>query len=158
LNLYYYGGFFDLMAAFVNLVSPFCVYETRHLLGGIFIFSGLSGAAVLSCRLACQRAAFIAVALLSLSPLSSRHSLLNPKDAPLAWLLVWLGYYACRAIDEGVPRCGTIIGLGVVLGLAFGTRIMAMQWLCYIAAALVLGQILRRWRPSADIPAVGRIA
>src|SRR3954471_20795626 len=34
INLFLYGGFFDLLAALLNLVSPFETYETRHLLGG----------------------------------------------------------------------------------------------------------------------------
>src|SRR5438309_507432 len=35
INLYLYGGFFDLVAALCNLVSPFGQYETRHLLGAV---------------------------------------------------------------------------------------------------------------------------
>src|SRR6188474_3944198 len=33
INLRYYGGAFDLIAAALNTVSPFGEYETRHLLG-----------------------------------------------------------------------------------------------------------------------------
>ena len=34
INLRYYGGAFDLIAASLNTISPFGEYETRHLLGG----------------------------------------------------------------------------------------------------------------------------
>ena len=42
MNLFFYGGFFDLVAALLNRVSTLGIYETRHLLGaaiyGVLIF------------------------------------------------------------------------------------------------------------------------
>ena len=57
INLFLYGGFFDLAAALSNLISPFGVYETRHLLGGVMFLAGLFGAWKLTNLLAGERAA-----------------------------------------------------------------------------------------------------
>src|SRR6266571_5925931 len=40
-NLYYYGGGFDLLAALAAKVLPFTVFETRRLLGATVGFLGL---------------------------------------------------------------------------------------------------------------------
>lgn len=61
LNLYYYGGLFDLLAALLNLISPFGEYDTRHLLGGLFGVWGVIGAGLLARRLAGPRAGFLAM-------------------------------------------------------------------------------------------------
>jgi len=156
LNLFYYGGFFDMVAAAVNRVSPFGVYETRHLLGGLFMLVGLVGAWRLTRLMAGPRAAFLAVALLIFTPLMYGHSFINPKDAPLAWLSLWVLYYAARAIDEGRPRPATIVGFAIAVGLAMGTRLMAAQWLVYILAALLLGLALERLKPRAGEPPLAR--
>ncbi len=76
------------------------------------------------------------------------HSFINPKDAPLAWLSLWVLYYAARAIAEGRPHPATIAGFAIAVGLAMGTRLMAAQLLVYILAALVMGLIMERLRPQ----------
>ena len=138
LNLRYYGGAFDLVAAGLNAVSPFGEYETRHLLGGIVGLVGFFGAWRLTGLLAGQRAAFIALLLLALTPLLYGHNFINPKDAPFAWALVWSMYYACRAIMElPKPSRGAAIGLGVALGLALGTRVVGVIALVYCAPSFL---------------------
>ena len=136
-NLYLYGGFFDLIAAMLNRVSPFGMYETRHLLGGLVFLAGLIGAWRLVHLLAGKRAALIALICLATTPLLYGHAFINPKDSPLAWLLVWVIYFGCRILDtpERVSR-GAIVGFGVSLGLALGTRVIAVAFPTYVAAVL----------------------
>src|SRR5262249_53893069 len=100
LNLRYYGGAFDLVAAIANRVSPFGEYETRHLLGGLVGLVGYIGLWRLARLLAGERAALFVLALAALTPLLYGHDFINPKDAPFAWTLVWTIYYVCRVIDE----------------------------------------------------------
>jgi hypothetical protein len=157
LNLFYYGGFFDLIAAIANLVSPFGVYVTRHLLGGIFLLVGLAGAWRLVRLLAGERAALIAILMLTFNPVLYGHSFINPKDAPLAWLFLWVIYYACRAIEEGRPKVTTIVWFGVVAGLAFGTRVLAAPLLVYILIALGVGGLMNMWRPEYGTNPFGRM-
>lgn len=136
INLYQYGGFFDLLAAVAANISPFGEYETRHLVGGLMMTAGLFGAWRLTRLLAGDRAALIAIVCLATTPVLYGHSFINPKDAPLAWLGVWVAYYACRALGEERTSWRTIVGLGVSLGLALGTRIIAFAFVAQIGAIL----------------------
>jgi hypothetical protein len=140
LNLWFYGGFFDLCTAIVNQFTPFDMYATRHLLGGLFGVVGYFGIWRLTKLLAGDWAALIALAILASAPLLYGHMFINPKDAPFAWLTVWVLYYGCRALMEGERvTWKTILGLGITLGLALGTRIMAMAWLLSILGAFAVG-------------------
>jgi hypothetical protein len=137
-NLRYYGGAFDLIAAILNTVSPFGEYETRHLLGGAIGVVGAIGIWRLARLLAGERAGFFALALAVLTPLLYGHSFINPKDAPFASALVWTIFYICRTIMESPrPRRATVVGLGVALGLALGTRVVAVIVLLYCVPAFV---------------------
>ena len=136
-NLYLYGGFFDLIAALLNKVSPFGMYETRHLLGGLIFLAGLIVAWRLVHLLAGSRAALIAVVCLATTPLLYGHSFINPKDSPLAWLLVWVIYFGCRILCAPErASIATIAGFGISLGLALGTRVIAVAFPAYVAAVL----------------------
>jgi hypothetical protein len=146
INLRYYGGAFDLIAAGLNTISPLGEYETRHLLGGAIGFVGTIGAWRLARLLAGERAGLFVVTLMALTPLIYGHSFINPKDAPFACAVVWSIYYSCRAIVEAPhPNRGTAIGLGVALGLALGTRVVAVIVLLYCTpafAAYTIGRYL----------------
>jgi len=145
INLYQYGGFFDLVSAITSNVLPFGEYETRRLVGGAFFLTGLLGSWKLTRLLANERAALIAVACLATTPLLFGHSFINPKDAPLAWLAVWVAYFSCRAVGEDRPSWRTIAGVGVSLGLALGTRIIAFAFVAQIGAILAV-RMLALWR------------
>ncbi|MGE4062473.1 MAG: glycosyltransferase family 39 protein [Rhodospirillaceae bacterium] len=138
INLYQYGGFFDLLAALAEHIFPFGEYETRHLVGGLFFLLGLFGAWRLANLLAGERAAFLAVVCLIATPMLYGHSFINPKDAPLAWLGVWVAYFTCRALGERPVAWRTVAGLGVSLGLALGTRIIAFAFIAQIGAVVAL--------------------
>ena len=156
MNLYYYGGFFDLVAAILNRISPFGVYETRHLWGGVVFLVGLVAAARLGTLLAGARAGFFAVAVLGINALLYGHGFINPKDTPLAWLALWTIYFAVRAIVEGNPRTSTLIGFAISAGLTVGTRIIGLFILGAIAGGIILGMIAHRYR--ATNPPMGRAA
>jgi len=154
INLRYYGGAFDLIAAIVNTVSPFGEYETRHLLGGMTGFVATIGAWRLARLLAGERAGLFVVALMALTPLVYGHSFINPKDAPFACAVIWSVYYSCRAIVEAPrPSRATAIGFGIALGFALGTRVVAVIALVYCAPAFV-AYTIGRYRESHSIRAV----
>ena len=143
-NLFLYGGFFDLTAAILNLVSPFSVYDTRHLLGGVIFVSGLFAGWKLTKLLAGERAALIALACLATTPLLYGHGFINPKDSPLAWFGIWTAYYSCRILGtEGRISWGTVVGFGVSLGLTVGTRVIGIAYLDYLALVLVVAAVAR---------------
>lgn len=138
INLYQYGGFFDLVGAIASHISPFGEYETRHFLGGLFFLAGLFGAWKLTRLLAGARAALIAVICLATTPLLYGHSFINPKDAPLAWLGVWVAYFSCRVLGEERASWRSIAGLGVALGLALGMRIIAFAFIGQMGAVVAV--------------------
>ena len=146
LNLFLYGGFFDLLAAQANLVSPFGLYETRHLLGGLIFLTGLLGAWKLTHLLAGERAALIALACLATTPLLYGHGFINPKDSPFAWLGLWTTYFCCRllgAAGGGRPAWGVIAGLAMSLGLTVGTRVVGLVYLFIFAAVFAVSVTAR---------------
>ena len=157
-NLYLYGGAFDLTAALLNQVSPLGEYETRHLLGGLVGVLGLLGAWRLARMLAGERAGFFAVVLLTLIPDYYGHMLINPKDVPFACGMTWTLHLACRTIGQlPKPRLGTVLGLGVALGLTLGTRIGAILAGFYLV--VILGVYLALlWRAGASGVETMRVA
>lgn len=82
--LMYYGGFFDLVCAIVNKVSPFEEYTTRHLLNAWAGFLAIFFSARIVAILADKRWATLCIWLMFLSPFFLGHSMNNPKDIPLA--------------------------------------------------------------------------
>jgi 4-amino-4-deoxy-L-arabinose transferase-like glycosyltransferase len=154
INLRYYGGAFDLIAAIVNTFSPFGEYETRHLLGGLVGLVGTIGAWRLARLLAGERAGLVVVALMAMTPLVYGHSFINPKDAPFACAVIWTIYYSCRALVEAPrPARATAIGLGIALGFALGTRVVAVIALAYCAPAFV-AYTIGRYRESRSVRVV----
>lgn len=154
MNLYFYGGFFDTVAAAVNLVSPFGEYETRHLLGGLMGVFGYAGVYLLARMLGGDRVGLVALVLLVTTPLLYGHALINPKDAPFAWLTVWTLYFGCRSLMQGEDATwSTILGLGVMLGLALGTRVIAAAWFMAIVGAHIVAVVSaqpHQWRDWWD--------
>jgi len=153
-NLFLYGGFFDLTAALLNLISPFGVYETRHLLGGLIFLAGLVGGWKLARLLAGERAGLIALICLATTPLLYGHGFINPKDSPLAWLAIWTTYFCCRFLAApGKASWGLVAGLGISLGLTVGTRVIGVVYLVYLAGvcALAAGARVTHGEPAADI-------
>ena len=146
INLRYYGGAFDLLAAIVNLISPWGEYETRHLLGGLLGVLGYVGAWRLTRLLAGDRAALIVLVLLALTPLLYGHNMMNPKDAPFAWAMVWATFYLCRlALELPMPRTATLVGLAISIGLAIGSRVGGVLVLFDGLSLLLAYVIQRKW-------------
>ena len=150
LDLFRYGGSFDLVAAILNQFSPFGEYETRHLLGGLIGVAGLAGAYRLGRHLRGERAGFLALLLLGLTPAYYGHSFINPKDAPFAAAMVWTLYYVCRVITQlPQPSWRLLVKLGITLGLALGTRVAAVLVGPYLLLSVALF-LWSEWRRSHD--------
>jgi hypothetical protein len=139
IDLFRYGGLFDMVAALLSKISPFGMYETRHLLGGLVGILGLVGVWRLGRVLGGYRAAFLAMLLLALTPSFYGHSFNNPKDAPFAGAMVWVLYYTCRIILElPKPRLSLVLKFGLSFGLAISIRVGAILAVPYIGFGVVL--------------------
>jgi len=124
-NLYMYGGGFDLLAALVAKVLPFGLFETRRLVGAAVGLVGLFITWRLGRRLGGPFAGLVALILLAACPLYYGHMFINAKDGPFAVTSVLALLGIVRAFQE-YPRAtpATIALCGVGIGLAVGSRVM----------------------------------
>ena len=138
-NLYYYGGGFDMAAALAAKVSPFGLFETRRLAGAAVGIVGLMATWRLGRRLGGPLAGLSALALLAACPLYYGHMFMNPKDAPFAAAMIVLLLGVVRAFDEyPAPRLRSLALIAIALGAAFGSRILALLAAPAAAAGLLL--------------------
>ena len=125
-NLYKYGGGFDMAAALAAKVLPFDLFETRRLVNAAVGIVGLFATWRLGRRLGGPVAGLAALVLLATCPLYYGHMFINAKDAPFATAMAVLLLGMVRAFDEYPrPSARTMALAGVGLGLAFGSRILA---------------------------------
>ncbi|MGH6790422.1 MAG: glycosyltransferase family 39 protein, partial [Pseudolabrys sp.] len=126
-NLYKYGGGFDMTAALAAKVLPFDLFETRRLIGAIVGLVGLAVTWRLARRIGGPLAGLIALALLAACPIYYGHMFMNAKDAPFATAMIVLTYGVVRALEAyPQPDARAVALAGVGLGLAFGSRILAV--------------------------------
>jgi 4-amino-4-deoxy-L-arabinose transferase-like glycosyltransferase len=138
-NLYKYGGGFDMSAALAAKVLPFGLFETRRLIGAMVGLIGLFATWRLGRRLGGPLAGLSALVLLAACPLYYGHMFMNPKDAPFAAAMAVLLLGLVRAIDEyPQPTARSMALVGVGLGIAFGSRILAVLAAPYVALGLLL--------------------
>src|SRR5215510_6685045 len=155
-NLYMYGGGFDLLAALVAKVLPFTVFETRRLVGAAVGLVGLIVVWRTTRRVGGSVAGLIALVLLASCPLFVGHQLINAKDGPFAVAMAILLLGLVRAFEQyprPSPAAVALTGLG--FGLAIGSRIMGGFGAIYALALLVAASARREGlRPASA--ALGR--
>jgi hypothetical protein len=138
-NLYMYGGAFDMLAALLAKALPFGLFETRRLTGAIVGVAGLIITWRIARRVAGPPGGLIALLLLATCPLYYGHMFMNPKDAPFAVAMALLLFGLVRALSEyprPTPAAVALFGIG--LGLTIGTRIIGGMAGLYAAAAVAL--------------------
>jgi 4-amino-4-deoxy-L-arabinose transferase-like glycosyltransferase len=124
-NLYMYGGGFDLLSTVVAKILPFDEFATRRLVGAAIGLAGLLATWRLGRRLGGPLAGLIALALLAACPLYYGHMFINAKDGPFATAMVIALLGIVRAFEE-YPRAtpATIALCGIGVGLAVGSRVL----------------------------------
>jgi 4-amino-4-deoxy-L-arabinose transferase-like glycosyltransferase len=124
-NLYMYGGGYDVLAALAAKVLPFDLFETRRLVGAVIGIIGLFVAWRLGRRLGGPLAGLIALILLAACPLYYGHMFINAKDAPFAVVMVIALLGIVRALEEYPrPTPPTLALCGIGVGLSVGARVM----------------------------------
>ncbi|MGO8923171.1 MAG: ArnT family glycosyltransferase [Xanthobacteraceae bacterium] len=124
-NLYMYGGGFDILATLAAKILPFGLFETRRLLGAVVGLVGLFATWRLGRRLGGPLAGLLAITLLATCPLYYGHMFINAKDGPFAAVMAVALLGLVRAFDE-YPRAtpATIVLCGTGVGLAIGARVL----------------------------------
>lgn len=137
-NLYLYGGLFDLIAAMLERILPFNVWDLRHLLSAAFGLLGLAGAWMLARRLVGEVPALVALGLLALTGAWTGTMFTHTKDVPFAAVMVWALYFTVSfAARLPALRARDVAGLGIALGCAFGLRVGAVFAVFYLAVAVL---------------------
>src|ERR1700744_6164559 len=131
-NLYMYGGGFDMAAALLHKVIPLELFEKRRLVGAIVGIIGLAVTWRLARRVGGPLAGLAALLLLALCPTFYGHMFMNPKDAPFAVALGILMLGLVRLAEEyPAPSPSTILIVGVGAGLSLGSRVLGGLALVY---------------------------
>jgi len=124
-NLYMYGGGFDILATLAAKILPFGLFETRRLVGAAVGLVGLFATWRLGRRLGGPFAGLIALILLAACPMYFGHMFINAKDGPFAVASTIALLGIVRAFEE-FPRAtpATLALCGVGIGLAIGSRVL----------------------------------
>jgi hypothetical protein len=125
-NLYLYGGGFDMAGALLAKVLPFDLFETRRLLGAAIGIAGLAITWRIGRRVGGPLAGLLALVLLATCPLYYGHMFMNPKDAPFAVAMALFLLGLVRLLDQYPRPCpATLLIVGLGFGLSIGSRILA---------------------------------
>ena len=140
-NLYLYGGLFDILAVLIERLLPFFdPYSVRHVL------CALTGIAGIARRLRRPRGWWRGRA-----PAPSRLSRLavcgpwygsmfnHTKDIPFAAAMMGATYFLLRAArDLPHPRRRDVIAFGLLLGAALGIRVLGLLMVGYAGLAILM--------------------
>jgi hypothetical protein len=138
-NLYMYGGAFDMLAALLAKVVPFGLFETRRLTGALVGIAGLIVTWRIARHISGPAGGLIAILLLATCPLYYGHMFMNPKDVPFAVAMALLLLGLVRAFAEYPrPKPTTVALFGIGLGLTIGARVIGGMAGLYAAAAVAL--------------------
>ena len=143
-NLYLYGGMFDGVASAVDRLTPFRVYDTRHLVNALFGLLGLWGVWRLGRILGGGAVGLIALILCAATPMYYGHMFNNPKDIPFAAGLLWTVYYMMRSYAK--PELSVLLKLGTVLGLTLGIRVGGVMIFAFWLASIGIVALLPFWQ------------
>ena len=153
-NLYMYGGGFDILATLAAKILPFGLFETRRLLGAAVGLVGLFATWRLGRRLGGPLTGLLAIALLATCPLYYGHMFINAKDGPFAAVMAIALLGLVRAFQE-YPRAtpATIALCGAGVGLAIGARVLGGFAVANALLPLPLIAAVR-WRAIGAKPAL----
>ncbi len=145
-NLYLYGGMFDGIASLVDRTTPFFVYDTRHLINAMFGILGLWGTWRLGRFIGGGAVGFLALILLTFTPMYYGHMFNNPKDIPFACGVVWSLYFMMRCYARmSRPDWGLLIKLSVILGLTLGVRVGGVMFFALWLVPMGFGLLRDAW-------------
>jgi len=137
-NLYLYGGLFDIIAAWLETHTTLSVWDLRHLLTAGFGVSAILAAALLGRLLASPRAGFLAALLLTLTGAWSGAIFTHTKDIPFGAAMIWSVYFGTRVVMQ-MPRpdWGPLVGTGLAIGASLGLRVGGLFALFYVGAGVL---------------------
>ncbi|MEN9704552.1 MAG: hypothetical protein RLZZ393_431 [Pseudomonadota bacterium] len=143
-NLYLYGGLFDIIAAWLEPHSSLSVWDLRHLLTAAFGVSAIHACYLTARLLGSRRAGFLAALLLALTGAWSGALFTHTKDIPFGTAMIWAVYFGTRLVQQlPRPSWGSVAGAGISVGAALGLRVGGLFAGLYLGAG-VLAVLLAR--------------
>jgi tetratricopeptide (TPR) repeat protein len=139
-HLLYYGPSFNLFCAFVaKYLSPFGLYETRHLLIAFTGMVGIVYAGRIGKLLGNWQTGVIVMLLLLVSPHFFGHLFNNQKDTPFAaGYIISLFYLICFLRELPKPSRKTMLFLALAFGFTIGVRIGGLLLPAYLGMGIAL--------------------
>ena len=153
LNLYLYGGFFELFLAGGRALLNFLDRnDASHLLIGLTGILGFIGCFRTARFVSGTRAAFFSAVLLLCLPTYCGHMFNNSKDVPFAIGYLFSIYYLMQAFER-LPRIpnGIILKLSVAIGITSAIRVGGLILYAAVLFSFFLFLCQSRKKPGWDL-------
>lgn len=149
-NLYLYGGLFDIVAVLTQRALPMIEpYTIRHLLCAFTGIGGIAATYATARLVAGPRAGCIAAFALAVCGPWYGGMFNHTKDIPFAAAMMTAVYCLLRAARSlPTPRWRDVIGFGLMLGAALGIRVLGLLLIGY--AGLAIAMHMPHWRKPAS--------
>jgi len=138
-NLYLYGGLFDVVAVTVQRLLPFFdPYSVRHVLCAVIGIAGIGATWACARLVAGPRAGAIAAFALAVCGPWYGSMFNHTKDIPFAAAMMGATYFLLRLTrDLPRPRWRHVFGFGLLLGAALGIRVLGLLMVGYACFAMM---------------------
>src|SRR6185437_2094804 len=139
-NLYLYGGLFDIVAVLIQHIVTFIdPYNVRHILCALIGIAGIGATWATARLIGGPRAGAIAAITLALCGPWYGSIFNHTKDIPFAAAMMGATYFLFRATrDLPHPRRRHVIAFGLLLGAALGIRVLGLLLVGYVAVAIIM--------------------
>lgn len=156
-HLLYYGASVNLFMAFVaKYLSPFGLYETRHIIVSLIGVTGIIYAGRVGKLLGNWQTGVIVLLLLLVSPHFFGHQFNNQKDAPFAaGYIISLYYLICFIRELPSPTRKTSFLVALSFGLTIGVRIGGLLLPAYLLMCMGLWWLYQT--ATAGIKTTGKL-
>jgi hypothetical protein len=143
INLYLYGGLFDVVAVFIQNIVPFVdPYTVRHILCALIGIAGIGATWATARLIGGPRAGAIAAITLTICGPWYGSIFNHTKDIPFGAAMMGATYFLFRAArDLPQPHRRHIVGFGLLLGAALGIRVLGLLLVGYVAVTIIVQTI-----------------
>jgi len=138
-NLYLYGGLFDVVAVLLAHMLPFDLYDVRHVMCALTGIGGVAATWATARMIVGPRAGLLAGLSLALCGVWYGSMFNHTKDVPFASAMMGATFFLLRATrDLPNPPRREIVWFGVLLGAALGLRATGLLMVGYAVALIGL--------------------
>jgi len=143
-NLYLYGGLFDILAVVFQRLLPFVdPYSIRHILCALTGIAGIGASRATARLVAGPRAGAIAAFALAVCGPWYGSMFNHTKDIPFAAAMMGATYFLLRAsLNLPYPLRRHVVPFGILLGCALGMRVLGLLLVGY--AGLIILMYMQR--------------